>query len=93
MNQRSEFSDQGSGTTFSVDQDGEKTMIFEVKGDGGEHSTFEEAKELALFCFEETIEKSQDRLEKLRLAETYEEYKSGYMTDGLSVSKCRKADD
>lgn len=90
MNERSEFSNQGSGTTFSVDQDGDRTWIFEVKGDGGEHSTFEEAKEFALFCLEETIENCQMRLEQLSVAETFEEYNSGYLTDGLSAAEFLK---
>ena len=56
----------------------------DTTGDGGEYSTFEEAKEFAIFVLEETIEKCEERLEEIRLAETYEDYESGRMSGDIS---------
>ncbi len=60
--------------SYSVDQDGKNTSIILVEGDGGEHDTFEEAKEFAIFCLEETIGECQERLSQLDSVETYQDY-------------------
>lgn len=67
-------SPQESRKTYSVDQDGKDTSIILVEGDGGEHHTFEEAKEFAIFCLEETISECQERLSQLDSAETFQDY-------------------